>query len=230
VKVKDSVGKDRSYIQRHTGLWGIFKNMRMLAIGNKTGYPEAGHREGPLNDRGSKTRWEVDPQTMMDEIIDPALDARKYFKAPSEVCELDMPLKNTFKEEPGKALKFKPSYSNGLGLRKTFWSDHDETGDNGRERPYAHVYPRLTTKSNVYTVHVWAQSLAKNQTSKEFDVFDDDVDRIMGEYRGSTTIERYIDVKEEVLEKYDAVEQSTAGSLDPYYRFRIVNQKRFIVQ
>ena len=225
VKV-EAKGGARSYIQRHTGLHGIFKNMRMLAIGAAAGTNTGGHREKPLEDNTSKFRWEVDPEVMMNDIIDPALDARKFFKSATEVCELDLPLKNTFKEENGRATKWKPRY-NDLAGRRTFWAGHDMTGDNGRERPYAHIYPRLTTKSNVYTVHVWAQSIAKRQSSTDWDMFDESVDRVLGEYRGSTTIERYIDVDDTVLEDYDAVVQAGAKSLDPYYRFRIVNHKRF---
>src|SRR6476469_4529658 len=108
---------------------------------------------------------------MMDDVIDPALDARKYFKSATEVCELDLPLKNTFKDEAGKStIKFKPKY-NDMSTRRTFWGSHDMTGDNARERPYAHIYPRLTTKSNVYTVHMRCQAIRKSANSKadEFD-------------------------------------------------------------
>lgn len=38
---------------------------------------------------------------------------------------------------------------------------HYLTGDNSRERPYATIYPRLTTKSNTYTVHMCVQPLKK---------------------------------------------------------------------
>lgn len=226
VKVTDG-GAQRSYIQRHTGLYGVFKGVRQLVVGSGAAAPsDAGHRERPLEDTATKYRFEVDPQYMMDNVIDPALDDRKYFKSATEVCELDLPLKDKFSEKPGLAGKWKARYNDTAG-RKTFWTNNDMTGDNARERPYSHIYPRLTTKSNVFTVHVWTQSIAKNPSTKNWKTFDESTDRILGEYRGSTTIERYIDVEEDVLKDYDAVVQTNAKSLDPYYRFRIVNTKRF---
>jgi uncharacterized protein (TIGR02600 family) len=218
----------RSYIQRHTGLYGVFKNMRAFAI--PSSIASAGHDESPLTNSNNATvsRWAIDPQWMVEKIIDSALDAKKFFKSATEICELDLPLKAKFKDAPGTAGKFSPSNYNDTAARRNFWTAHDMTGDNCRERPYAHIYPRLTTKSNVYTVHVWAQSLAKRPSSKDWDEFDETTDRILGEYRGSSTIERYIDVNDELLiNKYDAVEDQNAKSLDPYYRFRVLNQKRF---
>ena len=99
------------------------------------------------------------------------------------------------------------------------------------------IYPRLTTKSNVYTVHVWSQSVLKNPNSNtdEWTKFDENRDRITGEYRGSTTIERYLDPNDPALvpasggAPYDAVDTNAKG-LDPYYRFRILSSKRFTMQ
>lgn len=222
VKVSDG-GAQRSYIQRHTGLFGVFKGVRQLVISAPS---DAGHRERPLEDTGTKYRYEVDPQVMMDNVIDPALDDRKFFKSATEICELDLPLKDKFSDKPGTAGKWKAKYNDTAG-RRAFWTANDMSGDNARERPYSHIYPRLTTKSNVYTVHVWTQSIAKNPSTKDWAIFDDATDRVLGEYRGSTTIERYIDVEEDALKNYDAVVQDNARSLDPYYRFRVVNTKRF---
>ena len=39
---------------------------------------------------------------------------------------------------------------------------HYLTGDNSRERIYATIYPRLTTKSNTYTVHMRVQNSRKS--------------------------------------------------------------------
>ncbi len=50
-------------------------------------------------------------------------------------------------------------------MRK-FWDNgsttgNTVTGDNLREKPYADLYPRLTTKSNTYTVHFRVQNAQK---------------------------------------------------------------------
>ena len=158
----------------------------------------------------------------MKDVVDPYLDSKQYFKYASEICELDLPVDDPLISPMNRD----------FGSRKTLWSKYHMTGDNARERPYSHIYPRLTTKSNVYTVHVWAQSIAKNPATKkdDWDLFDDTKDRILGEYRGSTTIERFIDADDEALNDYDPVENTNEKGLDPHYRFRIVNQKRFTPQ
>jgi hypothetical protein len=151
---------------------------------------EGAHREGPLGTRLGKYRFNVDVETLIDKVIEERFKDKPYFKYASEVCELDLPLKDV----------------NGAPIdaatRRAFWTKYHMTGDNARERPYSHIYPRLTTKSNVFTVHVWAQSIAKNPSTKksEWGEFDENSDRILGEYRGSTTIERFIDAKRRVFE------------------------------
>jgi uncharacterized protein (TIGR02600 family) len=209
----------RSYIQRHTGWYGVVKGMKQFLIDPLVS--NAGHAEGPLNNRTAKTRFDIKPDIMMTEVVDPYLDSKKYFKYASQICELDLPV-----DEAGM-----PANTNSA-RRKALFDRYHMTGDNARERPYAHIYPRITTKSNVYTVHVWAQSIAKNAATKkdDWDSFDEKKDRILGEYRGSSTIERYIDSDEEALRDYDAVDNTNAKGLDPYYRFRIINQKRFTPQ
>jgi hypothetical protein len=91
-----------------------------------------------------------------------------------------------------------------------------------RERPYAHIYPRLTTKSNVYTVYMRCQTIKKSPKS-EPNEFDPEKDQIVGEYRGSATIERFIDPNDKALLNYN--EQTE--KVEPYYRFRVVNTKHF---
>jgi uncharacterized protein (TIGR02600 family) len=209
----------RSYIQRHTGWYGVVKGMKQFLIDPLVS--NAGHAEGPLNNRTAKTRFDIKPDIMMEKVVDPYLDSKKYFKYASEICELDLPV-----DEAGMPANTDAS------KRTALFDRFHMTGDNARERPYAHIYPRITTKSNVYTVHVWAQSIAKNAATKkdDWDSFDETKDRVLGEYRGSSTIERYIDSDEEALRDYDAVDNTNARGLDPYYRFRIINQKRFTPQ
>lgn len=95
----------------------------------------------------------------------------------------------------------------------TWWTTHRATGDHLRERPDAALYPLLTTKSNTYTVHVWTQSLTPNS------------DKATGEYRGSSTIERYIDPADDRL--LESEFNPDGKSIEPLYRFRIVETKRF---
>lgn len=92
------------------------------------------------------------------------------------------------------------------------------TGDNLRELPYAQIYSRLTTRSNSYTVHVRAQVLQKVHDHSNPAVWREGTDRVLGEWRGSYEIERYLSP--------DATAPVPGQPLGPY-KFHIVSQRRF---
>jgi hypothetical protein len=94
-----------------------------------------------------------------------------------------------------------------------------------RERPYAHIYPRVTTKSNVFTIHMRCQAV-KKVPGTEPDKFDAKKDKILGEYRGQATVERFIDPNDPELKDYDAFKGES--SVDPFYRFRVISTKQFL--
>ncbi len=96
-------------------------------------------------------------------------------------------------------------------------------GDNLRERPYATIYPRITTKSNTFRVYYTTQSL--NNRSPNPAVWNESLGVITGEYRGSTTIERYLNPADTNLP--DAATDTSNPSLESYYRWRIVEQTNF---
>jgi hypothetical protein len=111
-----------------------------------------------------------------------------------------------------------------------FWRQRTLTGDNVREKPYADLYPRITTKSNTYTVHVRVQTLRQvGGPSSDFSKWREGVDEIVGEYRGSTTIERYIDPSDPrlITKLSDANINAPDASLEDIYRFRVVKTKQF---
>ncbi len=88
------------------------------------------------------------------------------FVSPSEICEM-------FLSPVGAA------------AAEAFWADKTLTGDDKREMPYNHLYPRVTTRSNTFRVHFWVQAL-NSRLGRENPI-------VTGEYRGSTIIERYLD-------------------------------------
>lgn len=110
----------------------------------------------------------------------------------------------------------------------SFWEKHKLTGDNTKERPYTNLYPRLTVRSNVFKVHLVAQSIVKVKGTDPT-TFDSRRDKIGGEYRGSAIIERAIAPDDEDLPDYAVQLQrgNTPESLDQYYTYRILNEKRF---
>jgi len=110
------------------------------------------------------------------------------------------------------------------------WYDSDGdfamVGDNVRERPYANIYPRLTTKSNTYTVHYTVQAL-KNLSANPAQ-WSESRGSITGEYRGATTIERFLDPNNPGIPDYaDGSDPIAKDSLEKYYQWRIVANRRF---
>ena len=75
----------------------------------------------------------------------------------------------------------------------SFWSANSLTGDNSLERPYSYIYPRVTTKSNIFTVHVLAQSLKQTPADAAAKTWYENKDQVLSEYRGAFTIEKYFD-------------------------------------
>ncbi len=153
---------------------------------------------------------------------------RGLFRSASQICEIYMI----------------PETRNGVGIYNvtkpltnpntratqmdTFWKNNRVTGDNIRERPYANLYSRLTTRSNTFRVHMRAQ-LVKKARSSPPNTFDPNKDAIMGEYRGSTLIERYIDPNDSTDIPDYALGSNPLGQtpLESFYRFRVLESKRF---
>ena len=120
-----------------------------------------------------------------------------------------------------------------------FWNNHLSTGDNTREAPYSNLYAKLTTRSNTFRVHVRVQTLKKALRGSQDDgwavnKFTPGIDEVTGEYRGSFLLERYVDMTD--LAKAGAAADFTTGDplddtthppLDSYYRFRVIESKRF---
>lgn len=73
----------------------------------------------------------------------------------------------------------------------------------------------------------------RRQTNEDWARFDERVDSVVSDYRGSTTVERYVDPNDTRIPDYGAVlkEGSSLGGevpgIDRYYRFRVVGHRRF---
>lgn len=133
------------------------------------------------------------------------------FKSASEVCDIYLvPKGYTW---PGFDLKW---YGNDFAL----------VGDNVRERPYADIYPRLTTKSNSFTVHFTVQAL-KNPSSNPTQ-WNEDRGAVLAEYRGSTSLERYLDPNDSNIPDYgDGTDPTTKTPIDKFYKWRIISNDSF---
>lgn len=217
--IPNSATLPRSYIRRDTALRGVLRSVFLMAVPTNT--PDGAHHDDQGG--GSTNSHEFRLPINLDKTIEEfefrlnnqnkGLDSRSttLFRSASEICEIDLhPIPPQF-----------PAQS--LTTFADFWENKNaQTGDNMRERPYAHIYPRLTTKSNVFTVYMRCQTIRKSPKSDP-DKFDPKKDSIVGEYRGSATIERFIDPNDHMLRNYDHISESA----EPYYRYRIVNTKHF---
>ena len=159
------------------------------------------------------------------------------FKSASEICEHFLYPREV--SVSGRNI----TYDNrGDRVVRAFWESQRLTGDNLRERPYLDLYPRITTKSNTYTVHVRAQVLRHRGTplgtgeeaARRYARWDEDKDTVAAEYRGSAMIERYLDPQDrrfdrenpETQRRGDYVDPDKA-SLDGLYRFRVISTRKF---
>ncbi|HEY0256297.1 MAG TPA: hypothetical protein VGC39_02550, partial [Candidatus Methylacidiphilales bacterium] len=137
------------------------------------------------------------------------------FRSPSEICTLPL-------------VPNDPAYPNLTSdTLAAYWQKHQLTGDNSLERPYANIYPLLTTKSNTFTIHFRVQTLKPaNVPGADASKWHEGSDVITGEYRGSQTVERYVDPNDTSLVDFTAPANSSS-TLAPYYKFRIVSTKQF---
>jgi len=160
------------------------------------------------------------------------------FRSPSQICEIHLiPSNLESGSNPGNP-NFRITASDMDSSRErsekmgAFWAAHCSTGDNTRERPYANLYAKLTTRSNTFRVHVRSQTIRKALRSVDPDQFDPSKDIISSEFRGSFLLERYID-NADLIAAGAAVDYAKASAplslapLDSYYRFRVTESKRF---
>jgi uncharacterized protein (TIGR02600 family) len=158
------------------------------------------------------------------------------FRSPSQICEIHLiPDVSRGASSGGETLGSVASISestSGTALQNvmdTFWLNHSPTGDNTRERPYSNLYNRVTTRGNTFRVHMRAQVIRKARSVAP-DTFDPVKDAVLGEYRGSSLIERYIDPTDTSATIPDYAASTNPLSLPPletFYKFRTLESKRF---
>jgi uncharacterized protein (TIGR02600 family) len=155
--------------------------------------------------------------------------ATGLFRTASQICEIHLiprvipgaPAVDG--GDPGSGAPMQPTAMTNVS-GNGFWANRQLTGDNTKERPYASLYGKVTTQSNTFRVFYKAQVIRKAR-SVEPNRFDTTKDRVSSEYRGTTLIERKLDPNDPALPDYGAAPGSPP--LDTFYRFRILETKRF---
>jgi uncharacterized protein (TIGR02600 family) len=217
-----------TYIRRATGLHSILKPVMMTALDpyekvtanpNAADQPFAVHyKKGlfggtpPYGGTDVSVRHAIDIDRTL-AFFEERFSRNDPFISASEICEIPL-------------VPVHASMSGGKSISaiesdlKNFWKDRVLlTGDNSLERPYAFIYPRVTTRSNTYQVHVRAQVLAKVRT--EGGSYSFPASAVQGEFRGSFVIERYLDPN---LQDFD--ESQIDRPLGPY-KCRVILSKQW---
>jgi uncharacterized protein (TIGR02600 family) len=160
---------------------------------------------------------------------------RGLFRSPSQICEIhlipDINNRVTPGENNGSISSITDTTSTTAlqSVMDQFWQNHAPTGDNTRERPYSNLYSRVTTRSNTFRVHMRAQVIRKARSTSPA-TFDPVKDAVLGEYRGSSLIERYIDPTDNTAVIPDYANSTNPLSevpLETFYKFRTLESKRF---
>lgn len=210
-----------TYIKRSTGIYALMKSTKFAAMGTRLysqavdPRPNANPNFQYLTDNAdTRIRFAIDIPATLKQFED-KFDSGDLFRIGTQICEINL-------------------YPKGQGISSAsgmaaFWNNKTLTGDNLREKPYADIYPRVTTKSNSYTVHFKVQTLKKSSQSDPTQWIGGR-DQVMGEYRGSALIERYIDINDDAfLDKENDFATQPIGdvNIDNFYKFRTISTKRF---
>ena len=193
------------YITRETGIYAVLKSEKILSLPSV--FPSQYKYDGSKTTNPDYRHTINIPETLKG--MDARFSAGDIYRSASELCSLDL-----VPNDAGAA----------AGSMAAYWNAHQLSGDNVKERPYTTIYPRLTTKSNTYTVHFIAQELKKVPVTAANEWLEG-TDLVTGEYRGSAMIERYIDPSDPNIP--DFATANTTDTLESHYRWRIVNTKRF---
>jgi len=142
----------------------------------------------------------------------------EIFRSASQICELFLPRLDA---KTGKSKETLAQY-----LAGSIQGVSLITGDNTRERPYTNLYGRVTTRSNTFTVHMRVQALHQVGGPKASDwaSWREGHDQKLSEYRGSNTVERYIDPADPSLPNFTT---DTNAVVDNAYRIRVISSKKF---
>ena len=218
-----------SNIKRQTGLYATLKSTKVSAIPSSD--PNAVPATSLMPDDYKSayqmrtahstvyTRLPIDPVQTLQQ-FDTKFAGNDIFRSASQICEMFL-----VPQSPTGTTTY--TLSNVTNLASGFWSTMQLTGDNSREAPYNEIYPRVTTKSNTFQVHYRVQVL-KKRVSSDQTVWEENKDVVLSEYRGSTTLERFIDPNDPRLPDFATLSPTDPNAvIDKYYRFRIVSTKAF---
>lgn len=242
------------WIKRATAMHGALQGVRMTAIPSaavKVGATD--HYKDPANASNLEFRYAVNAPATLEGFEELRFDEDEIFRSPSEITEMWLVPKRLVSDgavhnynsgsginpaAPPGDNRLPSEYQNTKigdyrGMQ-TWWENDptvaddafEATGDNLREAPYAQLYPRLATRSNVFTIHYRVQVLRKSRSVKPSE-WKEGADTVVAEQRGSTTIERFLDLNSPTNFPDFASNPVNGPAVDDFYQVRVVNRRIF---
>ena len=192
----------------------LYKSLAQYGAWN--GWDGSGFAGDPPNSGNNTARMPIDVSQTLQQ-FDATFNAGSIFQSASQICDCYLvPAGYTLANFAGPAGGAGSWYGNDFGL----------VGDNVRERPYADIYSRITTKSNTFTVFFTVQAL-KNSPASPPGQWSEATGSVVGEYRGSVDLERYLQQSNSIPDYLDNLSTSGTTSLEPNYRWRVLENNQF---
>lgn len=214
-----------TYIRRDTGVRAVLKSTRIMAIPQSasTAAPAASYKEGTRCKY--EMRYNINPDETAGTLagFEARFNNNDIFRSASEICGISLVPQQIPALDTGMSYPPGATPPASYAATAAWWANFQLTGDNTREFPYGDIYARLTTKSNTYTVHYKVQTLKKVSTTPA-NQWIEGKDQVTGETRGSTTVERYIDLGNSSLPDFAS---SSAPSAEDFYKIRIIDSTIF---
>jgi uncharacterized protein (TIGR02600 family) len=219
-----------TYITRNTAVQAALKGVQVIAVPDADSkIYKADSYYSPYPSPSTPYRVNLDiPKTLTQ--FDARFNHSDVFRSPTEICDIDLIPSNYTGANPPTRTSMDTYW---LGTSITATNGRKLTGDNSRERPYTNLYPLLTTKSNTFTVHFRVQTLKKvSAGTVNYAQWQEGTDVITGEYRGSQTVERYVDANGATdasgnpLPNF-ADPSNYTKTLAPFYKFRVISTRQF---
>lgn len=236
------------HIRRGTALAAVLKSELMTTVAHKDAYDYL-RRPGGYNSSNSETWFwsedtsskgrkfwhhQIDADATL-KLFDERFESGFAFISPAQICEMYLLPKQVNGSDTFVPTKWPDKIKSllaagGTGSILAYWENNAVTAENLKERPYANMYARLTTRSNTFQVHMRVQTIRKARSSDPTK-FVPGVDSVSSDYRGSAVVERYLDLNDPVFTA-KTLDYASSGvlskpSLDTYHRFRVLSQKRF---
>jgi hypothetical protein len=206
-----------TWIHRSTALQAALHTEQILAIRNALATDQSRYRSEAAGKPANNSRFLLNLDRTNGTLrgFENPFDSGEIFRSAAEICTIPL----VPKDAPGN-----PTYAS----MAAWWRGYRVTGDNSKERPYARTYPKLTTKSNTFTVHYRVEVLKKRAGGSQ-DTWEEGSDVITATLRGSTGIERYVDPRDPNLPDYAALSLPVTGSdaLPNFYRWRVLSERQF---